>query len=514
MSFYDLIIDVDSFDNLKNKKGWNIEMIEDGQKKHEYFSNIDDGKELEKKELTRIGMLGASGVGKTFILGQLLNKEELLKNKIETKGISLIYPNIGSNKSFVGIDSQGSEEPIIGSKDMTIEDIFKLSDSKKKELIKTSSKDKKFIEIFIQDFIVDKSNVLIVVVDQLKFSEQKLINRLKSHTNFDKLFVIHNLQFFCDIKTIEEHIENVILKSVFSNLEKRTIDYMDDNNQRNQGPFYYYEKEIGTMGQKSNKKGGEILHLFMAKEGSSAGDYFNKETIKYITYLIKSVTKRTFNVIEEVKDFLSLNSIQYMIKEDNNERPILKEDLITEKNKDEDGIFIKCNKDFKLKDCIINEMGISSFSLLNSINPSFICYKGKFKKYKKGTKEIEVDWPAALIIKTEMFVEAEDIKVVPTINDDYDSMILSISCPKKIKKSENIEEIEFLDGDIKEDGEIRIDIKFNLEDIVLDPEIKFIVTKNIPGIKVIYLKIVDDTNKAQNIKKEVIKKNKEKKIKK
>ena len=76
-----------------------------------------------------------------------------------------------------------------------------------------------------------------------------------------------------------------------------------------------------------------------------------------------------------------------------------------------------------------------------------------------------------------MFVEADDIKVVPTINDDYESMVLTITCPKKIKKEDNIKEIEFLDGDIKEDGEIRIDIKFNLEDIVLDPEIKFIVTK-------------------------------------
>ena len=276
--------------------------------------------------------------------------------------------------------------------------------------------------------------------------------------------MIHNLQFFCDIKTIEEHIENVILKSVFSNLEKRSIDYMDDKNIDKKGPYYFYEKEIGNKGQSSNKKRGEIIHLFMAKEGSPAGDYFNKETIKFITYLIKSeTTKRIFDVIEEVKDFLSINSIQYMIKNDNSKRPILKEDLIIETN--DDGKFIKCNKDFMLKDCITNEMGISSFSLLNSINPSFICYKGKYKKYKKGTKEIEDEWPA-LIIKTEMFVDAEDIKVVPTINDDYESMILSISCPKKIKKTKNIEETEFLDGDIKEDGEIRIDIKFNLEDIL------------------------------------------------
>lgn len=95
-----------------------------------------------------------------------------------------------------------------------------------------------------------------------------------------------------------------------------------------------------------------------------------------------------------------------MIRENNKDRPILKEDLKFEFN--DCNISIICTKDFELKNCIVNEMGISSFSLQNSINPSYICYKGNFKKYKKhenknAPKEIEEEWPA-LIIKTEMFV--------------------------------------------------------------------------------------------------------------
>ena len=113
LDFYDLIINVDSFDDLKDKdKGWEIDMDENGQKKWDYFSNAGDNE--PDKQLNRIGILGASGVGKTFILGKLINKDDLIKNKIETKGISLIYPEIGSEKSFVCIDSQGSEEPIVG----------------------------------------------------------------------------------------------------------------------------------------------------------------------------------------------------------------------------------------------------------------------------------------------------------------------------------------------------------------------------------------------------------------
>ncbi len=158
-----------------------------------------------------------------------------------------------------------------------------------------------------------------------------------------------------------------------------------------------------------------------------------------------------------------------MIRENNEDRPILGEDLCIEAN--EDGECLKCKKDFNLKNCIIDKMGYSYFSFTNSIKPPYICYKGIFRKYKRqvnknAPKEIEEEWPA-LIVKTEMFVDPKEIKVIPTINDDYESMILTITCPKKIKKEENIKEIEFLDGDIKE-GEIRIDIKINLDDILLD----------------------------------------------
>ena len=530
LEYYDLIIDVDSFEDLKpGGQGWKINMESKGEEKFNYFSVCQDNKEIQNKEVNRIGMLGASGVGKTFILGKLLDNKNLQKNSINTRGISVIYPEIGSKKLFTCIDSKGSEEPIIDEK-MTQEEIFDLNDEEKKKRIEKSSKDKKFIEIFIQDFIIDKSNVLIVVVDQLKFSEQKLINNLKDH-NFDKLFVIHNLQFFCDIKTIEEHIENVIKKSVFSNLEKVDIPYFDDDKEKKQKPFFFYEKEFGRKDQNKSKQ--EIIHLFMAKEGSDAGNYFNEETIKYSRFLIESkCNKKLFNIEDEIIDFLSLNSIRYMIN-DNNEKnppkseenppkseenppkseeniPISKDDLWFETI--ESGKFLKCKKNFELKNCVINQMGISIFSKQKSINPSFICYKGNFKKYKPKSKDIAEQWPA-LIIKTEMFVDPREINVFPVVGDDYETMILSIYCNKKINHEKDIEEVETIDGDIIE-GEVRIDVKLNLDDIVLDPKNIFVVNQSCPGIMTIYLKIVDDQKAQEKIKMEVIKKKDKEKTKK
>ena len=230
LDFYDIIIDIESFNDLKGK-GWKIECSENGKKKYNYFcnENEDESKDLSKKKLNRIGVLGVSDVGKTFILKKLIGKNDD-DNQKKTKGISVIYPEKDTDNLFVCLDSQGSEEPII-DRSKTDDEIYQLTEKDRKDLVKELSKDKKFTEIFIQDFIIEKSNILIVVVDQLTFSEQKLINRLKYNKNFDKLFVIHNTQFFEKIKTIEEHIKNVIEKSIFSNLKKAYITNLKPENE-------------------------------------------------------------------------------------------------------------------------------------------------------------------------------------------------------------------------------------------------------------------------------------------
>ena len=377
LDFYDLIIDIESFDDLKSSNGWKILTNEKGFKKYEYFKDETSGKK-EEKLLNRVGVLGVSNVGKTFILKKLLGKGGDIK---ATKGISVFYPEIEEkDKLFVCLDSQGSEEPIIDEKKST-EEIFNLTEEERKNIVKELSKDKKFTEIFIQDFIINKSNILIVVVDQLTFSEQKLINRLRE-LDFDKLFVIHNLQFFGDKNIIEDYIENIIKKSIFSNLEKAYIKNMKQNSNEkdlnlNERPYYFKELEFGSIDNKENTSNQKkVIHLFMAKEGSDAGKFFNYNTIEFIKTVIESQTKsRTFDVLEEVKEFLSFNSLTYMIKEENKEKPINKDEI--EIKTENENTYLQCkNKNFKLKDCIINEMGISNFTSENSINPSFICYKG------------------------------------------------------------------------------------------------------------------------------------------
>ena len=490
LDFYDIIIDIESFDDLK-KNGWKIESSAKGNEKYNYFINVnedeskDENSALAKKKLNRIGVLGVSDVGKTFILKKLIGKNDDVNQK-KTKGISVIYPEIESDNLFVCIDSQGSEEPII-DKSRTKKQVFNLTESERKVLVKNLSKDKKFTEIFIQDFIIQKSNILIVVVDQLTFSEQKLINRLKYNPNYDKLFVIHNTQFFEDIETIEAHIENVVKKSIFSNLEKGYMIFdTNTNNDNKDSAFYYKEKVIGKSNKENSKQ--EIIHLFMAKEGSKAGNYFNKQTIDFIRNKMRSETRpKIFDVIKEVKSFLSECSYQYMIKEEKKDRPITEDEI--EKEVKEDDTYLTCkNKKFVLKNYVMDEMGMGKFTTENSINPSFICYKGEYKK------------SPYLIVQAEMFVDPNDIEVKPFISNDNETMNIEISCEKKFEKDPNIiEEYGNIEGSDIKPGIMRINVKFNLYNFTIDSTKKPLIDNRTPGIIVFYFKINDKNEKDEAI---------------
>ena len=309
--FYDIVIDIEKFEDLKNN-GWKIGMNEKGQNKYEYFKDVsynnNDIYKSEKKLLNRIGILGGGNVGKTFILHKLLEKEYI--NKIKTRGISVIYPEIKEkDKLFVCLDTCNTLNTSLFAKNLTHEEVFNLNDKERLNYMKELNKNQKFRNIFIEDFIINKSDILIIVINQLTIKEQKFLNCLKMKKNFDKMFIIHNLQFFGNKEIIEDYIENTIKKSMFSNLEKSYITNMESN--LNENAYYYKEKEIGKI---YNSK-QEIIHLFMAKEGSPAGNYFNKQTIDFIRFRISSETcTKIFDVIKEVKSFLSECSYQYMIK--------------------------------------------------------------------------------------------------------------------------------------------------------------------------------------------------------
>ena len=105
-NFYDIIININSI--LKVKKGWEIEMTKEGENKYEEFKD---------KELIVIGVVGNMNKGKTFILSKLSKIELPSGTSINTKGISVKYPELkkNENRKYILLDSAGLEIPILKS---------------------------------------------------------------------------------------------------------------------------------------------------------------------------------------------------------------------------------------------------------------------------------------------------------------------------------------------------------------------------------------------------------------
>ena len=104
--FYDLVIKIDSFRNLKKKEqgdyGWDI-----------LYSKDFDYDKRTKEELVRIGVVGNGNRGKSFILSKLTNFK--VPSSIKTEGISIKYPDMKTKdgKGIIIIDSLGFETTLL-----------------------------------------------------------------------------------------------------------------------------------------------------------------------------------------------------------------------------------------------------------------------------------------------------------------------------------------------------------------------------------------------------------------
>ena len=88
--------------------------------------------------------------------------------------------------------------------------------------------DQKATESILSDFIMEQSDILIAVLEQLSFAEQELlkniINQLRQNHNknnaIKKLIVIHNLMNISNVNDINKFIKNILLRSLTFSLTK------------------------------------------------------------------------------------------------------------------------------------------------------------------------------------------------------------------------------------------------------------------------------------------------------
>ena len=180
LKFYDIIVDIQSIKQIEN--GWEILMKDRGKN---YF------KENNETDV-KIGVIGNGNKGKSFILSKISKIDLPIGFSVKTKGLSIKFPdlNIHKNRKIILLDSAGQETPVINDEKNTTENKSQNSQqneiNKQEELIE-KSRDKLLTEFFLQNFIVQYSDLLIVVVGLLTFSEQKLITKIKkSYSNLKK----------------------------------------------------------------------------------------------------------------------------------------------------------------------------------------------------------------------------------------------------------------------------------------------------------------------------------------
>ena len=129
--FYDLIINIKSVKEID--KGWELKMNDKG---------IENYNKFKKQSVIRIGVIGNSNKGKSFILSKLSKIKLPSGASIRTEGLSVKYPEIKDNpdRKIVLLDSAGLETPVLVNE---IEDLKKeeIENTKKSNISENNEQD-------------------------------------------------------------------------------------------------------------------------------------------------------------------------------------------------------------------------------------------------------------------------------------------------------------------------------------------------------------------------------------
>ena len=129
--------------------------------------------------------------------------------------------------------------------------------------------------------------MIILVVGKLTRTEQKLITRVKNLAKINEknkiksIIIVHNLAQFHKIIEVENHIRNYLCLSATFNLLNQKVFGVPEFKDRT----FFVEKS-------NDQEDIEVFHYIMAKEGTEAGDYYNKLTIELIRQQYNQFTQR------------------------------------------------------------------------------------------------------------------------------------------------------------------------------------------------------------------------------
>ena len=398
-NFYDIIVDIDSLRHMV--KGWKVKFTEKGKKNYDI---------MKDKEVLIVGVVGNRNRGKSFVLSKLSGVNLPDGTSIKTEGISIKYPRMdeGNEAKYILMDSAGFENALLETDEFKNDPNIPREDALK--MLKLIASDKTLTEYFIQNFIIQKSNILIVVVGILNYPEQKLLNRIKTE-NKNKfknqtpppLFVVHNLQTFSLKKQVEDYIEETLMRSATFKLKKKTDVARISQQSEDENNLYFIEEF-------NNKEDEQmvIYHLILAMHGTEAGDFYNNFAYEFLSKQFNSFPlHHKFPIIEDVKQQCMENSLKMMVHPieslDDFEKSESEIKLIS-KDKEEE------QKRLLFKRCLVDELGFSNFYGAN-FEPKYAYFKINIDKKPYVCIQVEIPGECKVSCRAKMFDQSWNVTV-------------------------------------------------------------------------------------------------------
>ena len=259
-----------------------------------------------------VAFTGLFNNGKSFILSKLVGGNEVNKETGFDQITQGLCIKIDRENKILYIDSEGFERAIQKKAILEAKNIFDSDFELRLRAIK---------EKIYQEFLLDKANLILIVVTQTTYSDQKLIARIINGRNFanKKVIIIHNLYNLSNTVDISKKKEEL---AKYFNFKEVTKTYTPDllknipNNflppDENNVNYEYFQEDYLL----ENGKNLTIIMKF-AKDDTIAGDYYNFSSILYLrTFILNSLKAKKVNIAEEFLDFVNSQLVNfYQMKE-------------------------------------------------------------------------------------------------------------------------------------------------------------------------------------------------------
>ena len=157
LKFYDVIVYIQSIKGII--KGWNIKYSQQFEK--DYKTKI-------KEKIVKIGIIGNSNKGKSFILSKISKIKLPSGSSIKTEGLSIKYPDLEGfkDRKIVLIDSAGLETPVLKENNEDLElsnnKINKDNEKKFKNDLEVSPLKQSFVNEINNDENIIKEIILMI----------------------------------------------------------------------------------------------------------------------------------------------------------------------------------------------------------------------------------------------------------------------------------------------------------------------------------------------------------------